>query len=28
MNVVVTSHQLAYLYSPAREEGESPKRAY
>jgi hypothetical protein len=28
MNVVVTSHQLVYLYSPACEEGEPLKRAY
>ena len=27
MNVVVTFHQLVYLYSPAGEEGEPPKRA-
>jgi hypothetical protein len=28
MNVVVTSHQPVYLYSPAGEEGEPPKYAY
>jgi hypothetical protein len=28
MNVMVTSHQPVYLYSPAGEEGEPPKRAY
>jgi hypothetical protein len=28
MNDVVTSHQLVYLYSPAGEDGEPPKRAY
>jgi hypothetical protein len=28
MNVVVTSQQLVYLYSPAGEEGKLPKRAY
>jgi hypothetical protein len=28
MNVVVTSHQLVCLYSPAGKEGELPKRTY
>jgi hypothetical protein len=28
MNVVVTSHQLVYLYSPAGEEGEPPRHTY
>jgi hypothetical protein len=28
MNVVVTSHQLVCLYSPAGEDGESPRRVY
>jgi hypothetical protein len=28
MNVMVTSHHLICLYSPAGEEGESPRRAY
>jgi hypothetical protein len=28
MNVVVTSHQLVYLYSLAEEEGEPPRCAY
>jgi hypothetical protein len=28
MNVVVTSHQHVCLCSPAREEGEPPKRVY
>jgi hypothetical protein len=28
MNVVVTSHQLVCLYSPAGEEGKPPRHAY
>jgi hypothetical protein len=28
MNVVLTSHQLVYLYSPIGEEGEPPRRVY
>jgi hypothetical protein len=28
MNVVVTSHQHVYLYSPLGEEGKPPKRVY
>ena len=28
MNGMVTSHQLVYLYSPAGEEGEPPRRAH
>jgi hypothetical protein len=28
MNVVVTSHQPVFLYSPAREGGEPPKHTY
>jgi hypothetical protein len=28
MNVMVTSNQLVFLYSPAGEEGKPPRRAY